>query len=98
MRHPGSFTYRMHTLPAVPRVLDFIVEQAGLGPEDAYGTLNMGAGFALFVADSQVPSLLEVCRRTGTPAVLAGRVEDGPKQVLIEPLDVVFGAESLQLR
>jgi phosphoribosylformylglycinamidine cyclo-ligase len=98
MRHPGSFTYRMHTLPAVPRVLDFIVEQAGLGPEDAYGTLNMGAGFALFVADSQVPSLLEVCSTAGTPALLAGRVEEGPKQVLIEPLDVVFGAESLQLR
>ncbi len=98
MRHPGRFTYRMHTLPAVPRVLSFIVEQAALGPEEAYGTLNMGAGFALFVADSQVQCLLDVCQRAGMPALRAGRVEDGPKQVLIEPLDVVFGAESLQLR
>ncbi len=98
MRHPGKFTYRMHTVPTVPRVLDFIVEQAALGPDEAYGTLNMGAGFALFVANSQVPDLLEVCKRAGMPALLAGRVEEGPKQVIIEPLDVVFGAESLQLR
>jgi hypothetical protein len=32
------------------------------------------------------------------PALLAGRVEDGPKQVLIEPLGVMFDASTLQLR
>jgi phosphoribosylformylglycinamidine cyclo-ligase len=32
------------------------------------------------------------------PALLAGRVEQGAKQVLIEPLEVVFGADTLQLR
>jgi phosphoribosylformylglycinamidine cyclo-ligase len=31
-------------------------------------------------------------------AWVAGRVEDGPKQVVIEPLNVVYGAEELQLR
>lgn len=98
MRHPGRFTYRMHTLPKVPRVLSFISEQAGLTPEDAYGTLNMGAGFALFVPGAQTAELLEVCSQAGMPALLAGEVSHGPKQVLIEPLEIVFGAESLQLR
>ena len=98
MRHPGSFTYRLHTLPAVPKVLSFIAEQAGLSTADAYGTLNMGAGFALFVSEAQTAAVLAACATAGMPALLAGRVEDGPKQVLIEPLDVVYSADSLQLR
>ena len=98
MRHPGSFTYRMHTLPEVPRVLSFMAEQAGLTPEDAYGTLNMGAGFALFVPAEETPALLNVCAQIGMPAVVAGQVESGPKQVLIDPLGIRYGAESLQLR
>jgi phosphoribosylformylglycinamidine cyclo-ligase len=98
MRHPGAFTYRMHTVPEVPRVLSFMVEHAGLEPEDAYGTLNMGAGFALFVPESQVVALLEVCAQAGMPALQAGRVEEGPRQVVIEPLGVAFDASALQLR
>lgn len=98
MRHPARFTYRMHTLPAVPRVLSFIAEQAGLSPADAYGTLNMGAGFALFVPVEEAAHVLDVCQSVGMPALLAGTVEAGPKQVLIEPLGVVFDADSLQLR
>jgi phosphoribosylformylglycinamidine cyclo-ligase len=98
MRHPGAFTYRMHTLPHVPRVLSFMAEHAGLSAADAYGTLNMGAGFALFVSEDQTTEVLGVCAQAGMPALLAGRVEPGPKQVLIEPLEVVFGADALQLR
>ena len=98
MRHPGRFTYRMHTLPEVPRVLSFMAEQAELTPADAYGTLNMGAGFALFVPAAQTAALLDICAHAGMPALLAGEVSPGPKQVLIEPLGVVFDADSLQLR
>jgi len=98
MRHPGALTYRMHALPHVPRVLGFMAEQAGLGASDAYGTLNMGAGFALFVSEDQTAEVLDVCAQAGMPALLAGRVEQGAKQVLIEPLEVVFGADTLQLR
>ena len=58
----------------------------------------MGAGFALFVPESQTTALLEVCAQAGMPALLAGRVEEGPKQVVIEPLGVVFDASALQLR
>ena len=98
MRHPGRFTYRMHTLPEVPPVLSFIAEKAKLTPADAYGTLNMGAGFALFVPAAQAAAVLDVCRQAGMSARWAGDVCHGPKQVLIEPLGVVFESESLQLR
>ena len=98
MRHPGAYTYRMHTLPAVPPVLRFIQAHAGLSAEEAYGTLNMGAGFALFVPGSQTTAVLEVCAAAGLTALLAGEVMEGPRQVVIEPLSVVFGGDSLQLR
>ena len=34
----------------------------------------------------------------GVPAVVAGQVEAGPKQLLIEPLNIRFGNDDLQLR
>jgi phosphoribosylformylglycinamidine cyclo-ligase len=98
MRHPADFTYRIHTLPEVPRVLGFVVEQAGLDPAQAYGTLNMGAGFALFVPQDRTPAVMDTCARAGWPALLAGRVEAGPRQVVIDPIGVTFGADSLRLR
>ena len=46
----AHFTYRIHTLPDGAAGAAFIQQQAGLDDRDAYGTFNMGAGFALFVA------------------------------------------------
>ena len=91
-------TYRIRAVPAVPPVLRFMQQQTAMSDEDAYGTLNMGAGFALFVAAADVATTLDVARQCGVPALLTGVVEAGAKQVLIEPLGITFGGESLQLR
>jgi phosphoribosylformylglycinamidine cyclo-ligase len=50
LRHPKALKYRIHTVPPVPPVLRFMAQHAGHDDAEAYGTLNMGAGFALFVA------------------------------------------------
>ena len=98
LRHPKPFTYRVHTVPPVPPVLRYIQQQAGHDAAEAYGTLNMGAGFALFVAQKDAERTVQVARSQGVEAWVAGRVEEGPKQLFIEPLDVHFSGESLQLR
>jgi len=98
LRHPKPFTYRVHTVPPVPPVLRFIQQQAGHDAAEAYGTLNMGAGFALFVAAADAERAVQVARSEGVEAWVAGRVEEGPKQLFIEPLEVDFSGESLQLR
>ncbi len=98
MRHPGSFTYRIHTLPPVPPVLAFIQEQAGIDDREAYGSLNMGAGFALYVAAADAERAAEIARAAGIEAWVAGRVEAGPKQVVIEPLSLTYAADELHLR
>ena len=98
LRHPKALTYRVHTVPPVPAVLRYIADQAGHDHAEAYGTLNMGAGFALYVHGEDAEKTVAVSKACGIDAWVAGRVEAGPKQLLIEPLDVRFAGEDLQLR
>ncbi len=98
LRHPAELTYRIDRIPAVPPVLHFIERQAGLDKNAAYSTLNMGAGFALFIAAEEAERCVEVARGQGVEALIAGRVEAGPKQLLIEPLGIRYGSDDLQLR
>lgn len=98
LRHPGQFRYRITQLPPVPAVLRFIQREAKQDDREAYSTLNMGAGFALFVAAADAPRTLEVAQRCGIGAWLAGQVEAGARELLIEPLGIRFGDDDLQLR
>jgi len=98
MRHPKPLAYRVHTLPPVPAVLQFIQNQAQMGAEDAYGTLNMGAGFALFVAAKDAQRCVATARACGIAAWAAGEVEAGNKCLLIDPLGLRFDGQALQLR
>jgi phosphoribosylformylglycinamidine cyclo-ligase len=98
LRHPKALRYRVHTVPEVPPVLRFIQQHAHQGDHEAYGTLNMGAGFALFVSADQAQRTLEVAREQGVQATLAGAVEAGEKELLIEALGLRFAGEDLQLR
>jgi phosphoribosylformylglycinamidine cyclo-ligase len=98
LRHPKALGYHIHTVPPVPPVLEFIARQAGHDAAEAYGTLNMGAGFALFVAAADAERTAAIARDCGVPAWVAGEVRAGDKQLHIEPLGVRFSGADLQLR
>ena len=98
LRHPKRLAYRIHTVPPVPPVLRYIQRQAGQDDADAYGTLNMGAGFALYVHAALAERAVAVAHACGIAAWVAGRVEAGEKQLHIEPLGVTFSSQDLQLR
>ncbi len=98
LRHPAPWGYRIHTLAAVPEVLQFIQRHAELDARQAYSTFNMGAGFALFVAADVAQRTVDVARRCGVAAWIAGEVTAGPKRLVIEPLGIDFAADALQLR
>lgn len=98
LRHPKPLRYRIHTVPPVPAVLAFIQRHAQLTDHEAYGTLNMGAGFALFVPASQAEHCVAVARAAGVQAWTAGQVEAGPKELVVEPLGLRYGGDELQLR
>ena len=98
LRHPKRLAYRIHTVPPVPPVLRYIQRQAGQDDAEAYGTLNMGAGFALYVHAADAERAVAVAHACGIAAWVAGRVEAGEKQLHIEPLGVTFSSQDLQLR
>jgi phosphoribosylformylglycinamidine cyclo-ligase len=98
MRHAAALTYRLHTLPPVPEVLAFMQREGRMDIREAYGSLNMGAGFALFVPPAQAAATVAAVRSTGLDAWVCGGVEPGPRRVLIEPLNIEFAADELALR
>lgn len=98
MRHGKAFTYRFHTLPPVPEVLQFLQRETGNDAREAYGNLNMGAGFALFVAAGDAQRTVAIAEAAGVRAFAAGVVEAGPKRVVIEPLGLTFGGDDLHVR
>ncbi|WP_298829932.1 AIR synthase-related protein [uncultured Piscinibacter sp.] len=98
LRHPATLTYRIHSVPAVPPVLKFIQQHARQDDHEAYGTLNMGAGFALFVGADEAQRCVEIAAAQGVEAIVAGRVEAGPKRLIVEPLSLEWGDDALQLR
>lgn len=98
LRHPGRFTYRITQVPPVTPVLRFMQQHAKQDDREAYSTLNMGAGFALFVPAEQAERTVQVAQAQGVQAWVAGSVEAGEKQLLIEPLNIRFSDDDLQLR
>ena len=98
MRHNAALTYRFHQVPPVPPVLAFIQAKAGMSDAEAYGTFNMGAGFALMVAPGDADKTIAAAQSVGVTAWAAGTVEAGPKRVVIEPLGITYEAADLELR
>jgi len=97
MRPAKPLTYRISKLPEAPEVLSFLVAQAGLDPHAAHSTFNMGSGYALYCAPGAGEAIVEVAAGLGLSALLAGRVEEGPRQVVLEPLGVHYAGDELEL-
>jgi phosphoribosylformylglycinamidine cyclo-ligase len=97
MRPRRELTYRVSRLPDVPEVLEFLVQQADMAPAAAYSTLNMGCGYAVYCAAGQGPEVVRIASGLGLAAGVAGVVEDGPRRVVLEPVDVVFESSDMDL-
>ena len=97
MRPRRELSYRLHALPPIPEVLEFLVSRAKLPPRAAYSTLNMGCGFAVYCASGSGPEVVRAARDLGLSAQVAGAVEAGPRRVILEPVDVTFESGELDL-
>jgi phosphoribosylformylglycinamidine cyclo-ligase len=98
MRANRALTYRITDLPPIPLVLDFLVERSGMSAADAYGTLNMGAGFSVVVPAGEGDRVVELATTAGHGALVAGVVEEGPRRVLLDPVGVEYDGSTLELR
>jgi phosphoribosylformylglycinamidine cyclo-ligase len=97
MRPRRELTYRVRWLPEVPEVLAFLVEQTDMAPAAAYTTFNMGCGFAVYCAAGSGDAVVRLAEEVGLSAGVAGVVEEGPRRVLLEPVDVVYESGAMDL-
>lgn len=97
MRPPHELTYRIARLLPVPEVLGYLARQTSMSDRAAYATLNMGAGFAVYCAAGSGEQVVDLAHGLGLKALLAGAVEEGPRRVLLEPLDIEYTGEELRL-
>jgi phosphoribosylformylglycinamidine cyclo-ligase len=98
MRARRELRYVMHTLPPLPALYRFMMERAGVDAAEAYGTWNMGAGFAVYVPEGDAARVVAVAAERGLAAWVAGRVESGTPEVLLPSCNVRFARGSLGVR
>ena len=97
MRLDAEFCYRLETVPPVPPLFRFLMERGGLSEQEAYGTFNMGAGFAVFVDSKDAAAALRIAESGGYAAWDAGAAEQGARRVVIGE-EIVFDGSSLNIR
>jgi len=98
MRATQPFTYVIERLPRKLPIFEFIQQHGPVDDAEAYGNLNMGAGFALYVPGPDVLLVLDIAKQLGYHAFYAGDIERGEKKVVIKPKDLEFTADTLAVR
>ena len=101
MRLDEPLVYRIDKLPPQPPPLfDFLMQAGPVTSREAYGTFNMGVGFAAYVAPQDAQRCVDLATTAGYQAWIAGAVtKAGPrKAVEIPALNLTYEGESLQLR
>lgn len=102
MRAPEPFLYVVEELPPVQPVFSFMQEHGPVTDEEAYGNLNMGAGFAIFVplsAVKRVMAAMDTLLHSDFQAIEVGHVEtSSEKKVVIKPKGLEYAASTLGVR
>ena len=100
MRLSEPFVYRVTSVRKPHPIFQFLQSQGPVETREAYATFNMGVGFAVYVDPKNVSRCLEIANQTGYEAWQAGVIEKqgDRKAVVIDPLDITFEGDTLQVR
>jgi phosphoribosylformylglycinamidine cyclo-ligase len=98
MRATVEATYRLTFVPPVDELFMFIAQQSKNDDEEMYSNFNMGAGYAVFVPEKDAKKAVAAIKKSGLTSWVAGRVEKGPRQVIIEPKGITYSGERLGVR
>jgi phosphoribosylformylglycinamidine cyclo-ligase len=99
MRAPGAFAYVVERLPVPQPVFDFIQSTGGVDDAEAYGNFNMGGGFAIYVPEKDVATVLDTAKAFPFGALHAGHIEHSVgKRVVIVPKGLEYSGDTLAVR
>ncbi len=98
MRARAKFTYVIEKIIDPQPVFSFIQKHANLSDYEMYETYNMGMDYAVFMAKKDIAHAIKVAYKCGFESLDAGYVENGERQVVIEPKNITFKGDTLDLR
>jgi len=99
MRANRDLSYIIDHIPPAQPVFQFIQEHSGNDDTEMYGNFNMGAGFAIVMPENDVTLAQKIAlSKYGLSSQQAGHVEEGERQVIIKPKDVVYKSKQLGVR
>jgi phosphoribosylformylglycinamidine cyclo-ligase len=98
MRASAEFSYEISDIPKPQSEFDFIAEQSGNDEKEMYGNYNMGAGYAVYLNNSDTEKAQNAIEQAGLKSLVAGHVKKGKKQVIILPKKITFDGSSLGVR
>ena len=99
MRAERPFAYVIDELPKQKPIFGFLQQHGEMSDEQAYGSLNMGVGFALYVPSRETTSVILLAADSGLHAYHCGYVRpDKEKKVDIRPRGLVFRSDTLAIR
>src|SRR5918994_2933041 len=96
MRAPDPFAYVVERVPVPTPVFDFIQSVGSVDDTEAYGNFNMGAGFAIYVPETDVAIVLDIAKSFPFQALHAGHIEkSATKRVVITPKSLEYSGDTL---
>lgn len=98
MRATQPFTYIIEKLPKQLPIFNFLQENGPIDDKEAYGNFNMGAGFALYVPEADIDTVVGVAASHKMGAFSAGHIERGKKKVVILPKSLEYSSVTLNVR
>lgn len=99
MRAKAPFTYLIHRMMPIPPIFTELHQLMGRDLKKMIETYNWGLGYAFTVRPWQLNKYLGIARDCGHDAIEIGEVYEGPKKVIIEPLDnMTFEGHTMNLR
>ena len=98
MRATQPFSYMFETLPTQLPIFDFLQKHGPVDDAEAYGNLNMGAGFGLYVTEADAVRVISIAESLGLRAFVAGHIEEGDKKVVIKPKGLEYAGDTLAVR
>ena len=99
MRAKQPFTYVIERLPKQLPIFDFLQRHGPVDDREAYGNFNMGAGFALYVPEADVDTVLHIAPSLNFGALHAGYIErSDERRVIISPKNIEYLGSTLGVR
>jgi len=84
------FSYRIHSWLMVPPLFKYFREQLEVPIKDSLKTFNWGAGYYVFVPANEARKVLSLGKSAGYELADVGIVEEGERQVIFEPEDIIL--------